>query len=150
MATGNMGIKRKDLEPKSPFGGIAVAVEPGEADKQRGEEVKYPSFDLTNKHIEAAGLKDVNPDDVVEFTVKARVMSVKKKSKQGANDYDSDRVELEIQNISDVTMTESEKPDDEESDEDKDLAGKMGFASAKGMKRGGGSVSPSQAGVKLK
>ena len=143
---GNMGIKQKDLHPKSPFS-EAVA-DPEASEKKRGEEVKYPSFDLSNKHIEAAGLKDVNPDDVVEFTVKARVTSVKKKSKAvDSPSYDSDRVELEVQNISDVTMLDQTEP--EESDEDKDLAGKLGLASAKNIKRGNGAMSPKSAGVKL-
>jgi hypothetical protein len=145
-ASGNMGIKRKDLEPQSALLAIGGSSD-GKAEKDaRDNEVKYPSFDLTNKHIEAAGLTDVNPDDVVEFTVKARVQSVKKKSKQSKESYDSDRVELEVQNISDVTMLDQTEP--EESDEDKDFEGRLGMKKS-GISKGGGSMSPKTAGVKL-
>ena|ERR1700722_9819023 len=147
MAIGNLGIKQKDLDEHSGFG-IAVETpsDPEARRKEEGEKVKYPSFTLTNKHIEAAGLKDVNPDDTIEFTVRARVSSVEKKGK-GAPSYKDNRVELEVQNIDDVTMIED--ADNGETPEKKSLDSAIGFDTGK-MKKGGGSLSPSTAGVKLK
>ncbi len=144
MATGNLGIKKKDLD-----GGLGIAVmatDPEDRDKAEQEKIHYPSFTLTNKHIEAAGLKDAQPDEVYEFTVRARVQSVVKKG-AGAPRYDSNRCELEVQDISDVTMVEPEEGED--SDEKKDLDSKIGFDS-KGMSKGRGSISPKSAGVALK
>lgn len=141
MANGNLGIKRKDLRPSAVIG---IGVE--ENQKDRENEIQYPNFTIENKHIEAAGLEDVSPDDVVEFTVRARIQSVKKKSKQSKDIYDSDRVELEVQDISDVTMIES---NEEDSEEKKDDDSKMGYDTSS-MRKGGGSVSPKEAGVSLK
>lgn len=137
----NLGIKKKDLDNLP-----SIAIAAGKEDD--GDDLKYPSFSLRNKHIEAAGLEDVNAGDVIEFTVKAKVSAKNAIAKGSSKSYDSDRVELEVQDISDVTKVESgEEP--EESDEDKDFKGRMGFAS-KGVSKGNGSLSPKSAGVKLK
>lgn len=144
MATpaGNMGIKKKDL---GGYHGMEAA-SAVRTDKDRGEEVHYPSFTLSDKHIEAAGLDNVMPDDVIEFTVKARVQSVQKKSKSKSPSYDSDRVELEVQDISDVTAIDAQEP--EESDDEKTASKSLGF-SAKAVKpSGGGAIGPRAAGIK--
>lgn len=145
MATGNLGIKKKDLEDGSPIG-IAVAA-PEDRDKEEQEKVHYPSFTLTNKHIEAAGLKDAAPDEVYEFTVRARVVSVKKKAKDGPR-YDDNRTELEVQDISDVTMTEG-GDSEEDSEEKKDMDGRMGFDTGT-LKKKQAPIGPKAAGLKLK
>jgi hypothetical protein len=139
MSNGNMGIKKKDLKDNYP---VAIAVSE-DREKEEQNKIHYPSFSLTDKHIEAAGLKNANPDEVFEFKVRARVQSVAKKG-AGAPSYDSNRVELEVQDISDVTMIDGEEAED--SDEKKDLDSKLGFDSGAVKKKGAASISPKEAG----
>lgn len=148
MSNGNMGIKQKDLKNNVSLSPVGVPSDDAKRKEQLDNEIKYPKFRLEDKHIEAAGLTGVSPDDVIECTLRCRVEGVKRKSKTSKEMYDSDHVELEIQNVSDVTMIDS-APEGEESDEDKDFNGRIGFA-ATGMKKGGGSIGPKAAGVKLK
>lgn len=143
----NLGIKNKDLKNNvspSPFG---VPSDDAKRKEEIDNEVKYPKFTIEDKHIEAAGLTGANPDEIFEFTVRARVEGVKKKSPTSREYYDSDRVELEIQDISDVKMIDASEP--EERDEDKETASKIGFSPKSIRKSGSGPMSPKTAGVKL-
>jgi len=141
MAENNMGIKRKDLKPHAAA--MLVGISDGEG-KEAGNEVEYPRFSLSDKHIEAAGLDNAMPDEIVTFTVRARVQSVERKSKESRKSYDSDRVELEVQHISDVSVEPAEGKESTAEDEETEKA--MGF---KGASKGNGSLSPKGAGVKL-
>lgn len=143
MANGNLGIKQKDLDDSGI--GIAIGMDPEDRDKERDNKIVFPSFNLTNKHIEAAGLTDAQIGDIYEFTARVKVDRLEKKSPDSKS-YGGNRVELEVQDISDVTQIEG---DEEESEEKKDADSKLGFDTG-GMRKGGGAMSPKAAGLKLK
>jgi hypothetical protein len=116
--------------PRKEYYNISDTPPASEPAPDNDNSLVYPSFEVRGKAVKLAGLSAVEPGEDIEFTVKGKVVEVRRKDRaDGKTEPYDNCVSIDVHEIEGVDSKADEEPEEEETETDKKLGFKAGDAS---------------------